>query len=61
VRNLYELYIDVTEYYGDAIRGQMRQMSGPTILRDGLSQFRFEGVEEIRDRFMNSMSRVGCV
>jgi hypothetical protein len=24
VKNVYELYADITEYYGDAIRGQMR-------------------------------------
>jgi hypothetical protein len=61
VKNIYELYIDVTEYYGDSIRGEMRQLTGPRILRDGLSVFNFQGMDQIRDRFMGSMSRVGCV
>lgn len=60
VKNIYELYIDVTEYYGDAIRGEIRQMNGPRILRDGLSNFNFQGIEVIRDKFLTSMSRVGC-
>lgn len=34
IKNIYELYIDITDYYGDAIRGQMRQMNGYRILRD---------------------------
>ena len=47
VKNIYELYIDITEYYGDQIRGQMRQMAAPKILRDGLSNFNFNGMNEI--------------
>lgn len=39
VRNVYELYIDITEYYGDALRSNMRQLTGPSILRDGLTNF----------------------
>ena len=39
VRNVYELYLDITDYYGESIRGYMRQMQGPQILRDGLSNF----------------------
>lgn len=61
VRNIYELYIDVTEMYGNEIKGAMRQMTGPAILREGLKNFNFQGIEEIRERFMNSMNRVGCI
>ena len=61
VKNVYELYIDVTEYYGDAILSQMRQMCGPKILRDGLRHFNFQGMDVIRERFMISMNRIGCV
>lgn len=61
VKNIYMLYIDVTEYYGDRIRTQLRQMTGPGILRDGLNHFNFEGMDEIRERFTVCMNRAGCV
>jgi hypothetical protein len=41
----------------------MRQMQGPAILRDCLrmEQFQFPGMNEISQRFMMTMTRVGCV
>jgi hypothetical protein len=39
----------------------MRQMAAPKILRDGLSNFNFNGMNEISQRFMGCMNRVGCV
>lgn len=39
VKNIYELYIDISEYYGDTLQGTIKQMNGPRVLRDGLSNF----------------------
>lgn len=62
IRNLYELYIDITEYYGEQIRGQLRQMQGPGILKAGVQGFiHIEGMQDISHRFMQSLSRFGCV
>lgn len=40
VKNVYEIYSDISEYYGEAIRGSIRQMAAPKILNDGISSFR---------------------
>jgi hypothetical protein len=61
IKNLYDLYCDITDYYGQNLRGQMRRLQGPKTLREGLNSFNFEGFGEIKDRFMNSMNSIGCV
>lgn len=63
IRNIYELYIDISEYYGENIQGAIRQMNGPRILRDGLPNFAqsVEGMHEIGGRFLATMNRVGCI
>jgi hypothetical protein len=61
VRNIYELYIDISDYYGEALAQPMRQMNGPKILRDGLGNFAsIEGMHDIGSRFLSTMSRIGC-
>ena len=61
IRNLYELYIDIAEYYGQQLRSQMRGYNAPRILKDCLRTFTFEGMDSIRERFMSSMNSIGCV
>lgn len=62
IRNMYELWIDIANYYGDNIRSQIRQMQNPKMLRDCLNNFRhLEGMDDVSQRFMTSMSRIGCV
>jgi hypothetical protein len=57
IKNIYELYIDISEYYGDNLLHAIRQMSGPRILKDGLSNFAqtIQGMEEIGGRFLSTM------
>lgn len=62
MRNIYELYIDISEYYGESLTSVMRQMSGPRILKEGLANFQsIEGMPEIGGRFMASLNRIGCI
>ena len=62
MRNIYELYIDISEYYGEALQPQMRMMSGPRILKEGLANFaQIEGMTEIGGRFLATLNRIGCI
>jgi hypothetical protein len=61
VKSIYELFIDVSDYFGDYIQGSMREISAPRILREGLNNFRFPGIDSVRDRFLYSMTKVGCM
>jgi len=45
ISNLYELYSDIADYYGQGMRGQFRNLQGAKILRDALNSFNFEGIE----------------
>ena len=61
VKNLYELYNDIIEQYGDSIRTQLRGLNAPKVLRDSLPQFMiYQGMNEIGQRFVNCLGRVGC-
>ena len=53
VKNVCNLYIDITEIYGTEIRGTVWQTTGVEILCHGLKNLNFVGIDEIKKRFMN--------
>jgi hypothetical protein len=53
VKNLCNLYIDITEIYGKEIRGTVWQTTGAEILCHGLKNLNFVGIDDIKKHFMN--------
>ena len=61
VKNLYELYNDIIEQYGESIRNQIRTLTAPRVMRESLQGFlQYQGMDEIGQRFVNGLTKVGC-
>ncbi|CDW91160.1 importin subunit beta-1 [Stylonychia lemnae] len=57
-KNVYNLYLDITQYYGHEMSNAIRQNPATKRLQDGISHVQFEGHDEVSERFMTLMKQI---